>query len=215
MSTCEYSPKYQLVLADPPWPYNSRAHHSKTRFGGGVHSQYPVMSLEDICSMPVAQVVDDTALLFLWTTGPHLMNAGKVIEAWGFEYTTLGFTWIKQNRKAPTLFFGPGFYTRANAEVCLLGRRGKQALKPLKSVNSAVVHPIMEHSKKPETIQDRIEQAYPSLSKIELFARRERPGWKCLGNELAGNLDIRQALNKIIRSQPGYQYDLFSDQLAS
>ena len=88
--------KYQIIYADPPWKYNSRANH-KTRFRGGASGHYPLMSMEDIKAMPISSLADDRAVLFLWVTFPYLRDQLEVFGAWGFIYKTVGFTWVKLN----------------------------------------------------------------------------------------------------------------------
>lgn len=185
--------QYQVILCDPPWPYNSRAPHTKTRFGGGVHAQYPVLSMKELTRLPIWSIAANDALLFLWVTGPHLENAFKLIEAWDFEFVTIAFTWMKLNKSGKGLFFGTGAYSKHNAELCLLAKRGKTLLPGVNTVSSAVLSPLQAHSKKPEEVIWRIEEMYPDLNKIELFARQSRVGWTCLGNEITGR-DIREDL---------------------
>lgn len=91
----------------------------------------------------------------MWVTMPFLEEAFAVMRAWGFEYKTCAFTWVKQNKKADTLFWGMGNWTRANAELCLLGVRGKPKRKDA-GVHSVIISHIEEHSKKPSEIRDRI-----------------------------------------------------------
>jgi len=192
--------KHQIILADCPWPYASRAHHSKTRFGGGVHGQYQVMSIKDLARLPIWDVAAKDALLFLWVTGPHLANAFTLISAWDFSFVTNAFTWMKQNKSGKGLFFGVGAYSKSNAEFCLLAKRGKTLLPATNSVSSAVLSPVEAHSKKPSQVAERIEKMYPNLSKLELFARQQRDGWLCLGNEITGN-DIRVDLDLLTRKE--------------
>ena len=59
-------------------------------------------------------------ILFMWVTMPKLNECFEVIKKWGFEYKTCAFTWIKQNKKSNSLFWGMGRWTRANAELCLI-----------------------------------------------------------------------------------------------
>ena len=83
--------KYQIIYADPPWEY---ADKSKSH-GGGAESHYPCMSIDEICALPIQNIADDNSVLFLWATYPQLEEAFKVITAWGFEYKTVAFTWVK------------------------------------------------------------------------------------------------------------------------
>lgn len=88
--------KYDVIYADPPWRYNSRANH-KTRFRGGACGHYDLMKTADICALHVGDLAADDAVLLMWATFPMLSDALKVIEAWGFEYKTIGFLWVKEN----------------------------------------------------------------------------------------------------------------------
>ena len=107
--------KYNIIYADPPWKYNSRAHH-KTRFRGGACGHYPLMSMKEIEAMPISQLADENCVLFLWTTFPYLEEQIKLFEKWGFKYKTLGFSWIKTNPKNEKPFFGVGYYAKSNCE---------------------------------------------------------------------------------------------------
>lgn len=185
-----HSNQYDVILADPPWPYNSRCHHSKTRFGGGVSNQYPTMNIEQICALPVWSIAAPDSILFIWTTGPHLENVFAVIGAWGFRYKTIGFTWVKMNKKKDTPFFGTGFYSKHNAELCLLATRGDSIKPAVNDVSSLVKTPIGKHSEKPKEIHRRIERMYPTQSKLELFARDKLIGWSSWGNEIESDLEL-------------------------
>ena len=190
--------KYDIILADPPWKYNARRNRN-SKFGLGVDGHYPTMSTDEIKQIPVGDWAADNSVLFLWVTFPRLRESLDVIDAWGFEYKTVGFVWVKTNRcnspERPGLqsafpaggkpFFGTGFYTKSNAEVCLLATRGK-VLKPATDcVSNIIIHPIMEHSRKPDTVQYRIEAMYPDTKRLEMFARRKRDGWEAWGNEVS------------------------------
>ena len=110
--------KYGIIYADPPWRYDMK------RGNGVAENHYPTMSIEEICALPVADLAAKDSALFLWATFPQLNESFRVMEAWGFKYKTLAFLWLKQNRKADSWFYGMGFWTRSNAEVCLLATRG-------------------------------------------------------------------------------------------
>lgn len=188
--------KYDIIYADPPWKYNSRENH-KTRFRGGADGHYRLLSLQDIWKLDVESICSDNAIMFLWCTFPFLKEQLKTFEAWGFKYKTVGFTWIKTNIKNGKPFFGVGYYSKSNAEVCMLGTRGK-VLKPRNmTVSSVVIEPRTKHSSKPAVVRDLISKMYPDLSKIELFARPPlMDGWRMLGDEIDGK-NIRDALNEV------------------
>ena len=177
--------KYQIIYADPPWEY--RQSGSKTNGRGMAKQHYQTMNTEDICALPVRNIAMDNAIIFMWATFPNIAEAIKVMEVWGFTYKTAAFVWIKQNKKSNSLFWGMGAYTRANAEVCLLGINKKVKAKEL--VKSHTVHQIVQsrieqHSKKPDIVRNRILDLVGDLPRIELFARQETEGWDCWGNEV-------------------------------
>lgn len=145
------------------------------------------MSIEEIADLPVKELADENCALFLWVTFPLLREIWKVIDAWGFTYKSVAFVWIKQNKRADSLFWGMGYWTRANAEICILATKGSPK-RYSKRVHQAIVSHIEEHSKKPEEARRRIEQLMGDVPRIELFARRETPGWDVWGNEVACSL---------------------------
>ena len=180
---------YEVVYADPPWAYNQRA--DTDSFRGGAMRHYSTMSTPEICALPIAELAAKNAMLFLWATFPCLPDAMQVIEAWGFEYCTCAFTWVKLNPKSNSPFFGVGYYTKSNAEICLLARRGKTALKPAVNTESQIIiSPRMEHSRKPDEARQRIERMYPGCSRVELFARRQSPGWDVWGNQVESTVSL-------------------------
>jgi N6-adenosine-specific RNA methylase IME4 len=135
----------------------------------------------------------------LWATDPLLHRALELIEAWGFEYKTVAFYWVKLNAKArhdADFFTGLGYWTRANPEQCLLATRGKPP-RQAKDVRRLVIEKRREHSRKPDCVRERIERlvAGPYL---ELFARETKPGWSCWGDQ-AGLFDTGTA---VTRRQP-------------
>ncbi|MBI4739288.1 ParB N-terminal domain-containing protein [Candidatus Woesearchaeota archaeon] len=192
--------KFNVILADPPWPYNSRAHH-KTRFRGGAWGHYPLMTMDAIRELgsTVRELAAEDAVLYLWCTGPLLQEQLTVFESWGFEYVTLGFVWVKLNPKNQRPFHGVGFYTKSNAELCLFGKRGR-TLRPATDQVSQIIYPDdgqadstsspailserREHSRKPDEVYEAVEAMYPDLPKLELFARNPREGWKQWGNQM-------------------------------
>lgn len=151
------------------------------------------MSIDDICNLDIESIASDNAILFLWVTYPCLKDGLRAIEEWGFTYKTLGFCWVKRNKIKPTWFWGLGFWTRANSEICLIATKGKPK-RISKGVHQIVDTPIEKHSKKPNEVRSRIEQLMgEDVSRIEIFAREKFNNWTCIGNEIDG-LDIRDAI---------------------
>ena len=172
--------KYNVIYADPPWKYKTW-----TEGGGTAEKHYPTMKLDDIIEMKdtIEKISDNNCILFLWVTFPCLLEGLKVMKEWGFTYKTCGFNWVKRNKKSNTFFFGMGYWTRANSELCLIGTKGTIKRKSNK-VFQIVDTPIEEHSKKPDIVRDRIVELVGDIPRIELFARQTADGWDCWGNEL-------------------------------
>jgi ParB/RepB/Spo0J family partition protein len=155
---------FQVVVADPPWQYDS-----------GNSLPYPTMPLEDIKAMPVREIADENATLWLWTTNAHLPVAFDVVTAWGFQYKTL-LTWVKDR-------MGTGEWLRGQTEHCLLGARGKPVFLH-GSDGTALEAARREHSRKPEEFYALVERVCPG-SRVELFARQQREGWCGFGDQTA------------------------------
>lgn len=161
----------------------------KKRQGRSAESHYATMSIEDICKLPVDKISEENCVLFMWMTFPTLKEGLKVIEEWGFKYKTVAFVWIKRNKKTPSLFWGMGFWTRANAEICILATKGNPKRISAK-VHQVIISPIEEHSKKPDEARKRIVDLVGDLNRIELFARQKTDGWDCWGNEVECDIDL-------------------------
>jgi N6-adenosine-specific RNA methylase IME4 len=170
--------KYNVIYADPPWTFKTFSDKGKDR---SPENHYNVMSLQDICNLPVNNITNDDSVLLMWVVDPLLDKAFKVIEAWGFKYKTVGFTWAKTNKKSMGFFTGLGYWTRGNPEMCLLATKGKPK-RISKSVPQLVVEQRREHSRKPDIVYNHIENLLEGPY-IELFARTQRPGWDSWGNQ--------------------------------
>lgn len=173
--------KYNIIYADPPWAYQVWSNKGK---GRSAESHYPTMSKTDIQNLPISLIGEKDCVLFLWVTAPCLEQGLELISAWGFTYKTVAFTWVKQNKKSDSFFTGMGYYTRANAEYCLIATKGKILERKSRAVHSVVCSHIERHSKKPNEVRDRIVQLFGDLPRIELFARQHADGWDCWGNEV-------------------------------
>lgn len=187
--------KYKIIYADPPWQYRV---YSQKGQGRSAENHYHTMNIKDIMALPVDKIADKDCILFLWITFPCLKEGIEVMERWGFKYKTCGFNWVKRNKKKNTYFMGQGFWTRSNSEVCLIGTKG-QPKRVSKSVSQICDARIMEHSKKPAEIRERIVELCGELPRVELFARDKVKGWDSLGDEIDGK-DIREALREVIEN---------------
>lgn len=177
--------KYQIIYADPPWEYKQSGGVNGSR--GMAKTHYDTMPTEDICNLPVDKIAGGGAICFLWATFPNISEAVKVMEAWGFQYKTAAFVWVKTYPKSGKPFWGMGAYTRANAEVCLLGiSKGFKAKEQIKShaVHQIVEAPVGRHSEKPDEVRRRIVELLGDVPRIELFARERVEGWDAWGNEV-------------------------------
>ena len=173
--------EYQIIYADPPWSYRDKALAGNR----GACCKYPVQTQEWLLHLPVTSIAARDCCLFLWVTMPKLDEVFALISAWGFEYKTCAFTWVKRNKIAPTWFWGMGRWTRANAELCLLATKGSPK-RVSAGVHSIIDTPIGKHSAKPAIVRDRIVELCGDLPRIELFARDRVSGWDAWGNEVSG-----------------------------
>jgi N6-adenosine-specific RNA methylase IME4 len=171
--------RYPVILADPPWRFESFAGDETPDHA----AKYPTMTLDEVCALPVCDLVTNAAILFLWTTAPHLIDhAPKVIEAWGFKYSTCQ-VWDKTGGVP-----GLGHIVRIDHEHLLIARRGDFPSPPPAVRPSSVIRsPKREHSRKPDEVYGIIERMYPTLPRIELFARHARSGWAAWGNQIASD----------------------------
>jgi len=145
------------------------------------------MNIEQLCSMPIGELAAENCALFMWVTFPTLREAFVLLDAWSFTYKSVSFVWVKQNKKTPSLFWGMGYWTRANAEICLLATKGKPKRRSA-SVHQVIVSPIEHHSKKPDEARNRIVELMGDLPRIELFARDRADGWDAFGNEVKSDI---------------------------
>lgn len=179
--------KYNLIYADPPWHFKTRSPKGE---GRSASKHYPTMTLADIKRLRVQDIACPDSVLLMWATDPLLEVAFDVIKAWGFKYKTVGFYWVKENRRSPGWFTGLGYYTRANPEVCLLATRGDGLPRFARDVRRLVVAPRGAHSAKPPEVSRRIERLFGDVSRIEMFARSKRRGWEVWGNEVKSDVSI-------------------------
>ena len=147
-----------MIYADPPWRY--------TQKGFAAEKHYPTMGIDELCTLPVADLAAPDSVLFLWATFPQLPEALRLIKAWGFQYKSVAFVWLKKNRKSESWFYGLGFWTRGNAEVCLLATRGHPKRQ------AANVHPLLPRSRSTAESRTRpVIRSWPSWAMC--------PGWSC------------------------------------
>jgi N6-adenosine-specific RNA methylase IME4/ParB-like chromosome segregation protein Spo0J len=163
--------KYRVIYADPPWSYGDKL----TINYGAAENHYPLMAISELCELPVKDIAEDNAILFMWVTSPLLEESFSVINAWGFKYKA-SFVWDKVRHNM-------GHYNSVRHEFLLIATRGSCQPENQKLFDSVVSEERTEHSAKPDTFRTIIETLYPSASKIELFARQKVDGWSVWGNQ--------------------------------
>lgn len=166
--------KFGVIYADPEWRFE--VYSRDTGMDRAADNHYPTSSTDSICARPVGDIAADDAVLFLWATVPMLADALRVMAAWGFTYKSHA-AWIKDRP-------GTGYWFRNRHELLLVGTKGNvPAPAPGMQLDSVFAAPLGPHSEKPDAAYEMIERYFPTLPKIELNARRVRPGWERWGNE--------------------------------
>ena len=162
-----------------------------------------MMKTKAICVIPIADIAEDDALLFLWATGACLPDAVEVGRAWGFNWATVAFVWDKQTAVA-------GFYTMSTCEYCFCFKRGKipQPRGP-RNIRQLVSCKVGRHSVKPAIIRNLIVEMFPHHRRIELFARGQFQGWDTWGNEVDTYIEPSRP-RQTIQVHPPQQQMLFS-----
>lgn len=182
--------KYRIIYADPPWKY-------KRDGNGSAAKNYNVMDIKDICNLPVKDIAEEKAHLYLWVTNPFISEGLKVCESWGFEYKTL-ITWVK-TYKDGTPEMGMGYYFRGCTEHIIFGVKGGMKCLTSSEKNIVIERNPKQHSRKPWVFREKIVNDWSGdLPRIELFARKQDTifgdellnGWDCWGNEAPGNCTL-------------------------
>lgn len=200
---------FPIILSDCPWTYANPQDDDPARGG----STYDKMTQKDLCEMGplVQQIAYKDSLLFSWACLPKLKEALEVMDAWGFPCVTTAFVWVKLNPTGSIIhvppkdllltggiYSGQGYYTNGNAEIVLLGKRGKPQ-RVRKDIKQIVIAPRSGHSRKPREVRDRIKELVGrNIPGVELFATERVPGWYPVGNAIDGR-DIREVMQGLIR----------------
>lgn len=205
---------YSIVYADPPWSYTRT-------IGNGVLKRkheadiYDTMSNVDIVGLgnDIDRISRKNSALLLWATMPTLPLALETMKAWGFKYKTCWATWVKTNAAGNKPFFGIGYYTRSNAELCLLGVKGRIAsFKKLvdgeerdsnpNALSSICIDRPRQHSRKPDVVRDNIVKFFGDVPRVELFARTTAKGWCVLGDQSSkfeSQMELAKAKDFVVR----------------
>jgi N6-adenosine-specific RNA methylase IME4 len=165
---------YGVIYADPPWRFEPWSRD--TGMDRAADNHYPTLTFESICALAVPAAPD--AVLFLWTTVPCERLGHDLLTAWGFEYRSQ-FIWRKDR-------IGTGFWNRNRHEILLLGVRGNvPAPSPGTQPDSVIDAPVRRHSEKPAVFAEMIEKMFPTLPRLEMFARGDsRVGWDTWGADV-------------------------------
>ena len=214
--------RFRLIVADPPWLFADSLPKGENKPKRGAAQQYAVLGVDALCALPVSEVAAADALLALWCPGALLADGLKVMEAWGFTHKQV-WPWLKVSKKCVIpeddgelpynlkkevvhpgrMAFGMGRLGRGCSEVALVGSRGKiQQHVKARNVRGVVFGPVSKHSAKPEQLQDKLERIIPGGLRLELFARRDRTPWICVGDEAPATIgeDIRDSMRWLARA---------------
>lgn len=173
--------KYNVIYTDIPIAYN--VHVDDNNGTRNANHFYPTMTADELKALPVSSIADKNCTLFFWISGPTFPEGEEIIKAWGFDYKTVAFVWVKTYGSGK-IWLGMGHSTRAACEYVLLATRGKGLERKDKSIKQVVMSPVEEHSKKPDEVRRRIVKLYGDIPRIELFARQKAYGWDAWGNEV-------------------------------
>ncbi len=228
--------KFQVIVSDPPWDFSDSLSMDNTPRGAAAN--YPLLDIEEIKKLKVAEVADPAGcVLALWVPSSLLQDGMDVMKAWGFNQKQT-YIWVKVKkeplesvsaviskafRKAKGAPFDAGikesfleacknftldkalaFYMgrlfRQTHEICLIGTNNNGIYKKLKnkSQRSVSFGENLKHSAKPEHLQESLEEMFPGTEKLEMFARRHRNDWHCVGNEICNGEDIRDSLKNLL-----------------
>lgn len=170
---------YNLIYADPCWRFDT---YSEAGAGKSPDAHYDTMTIDEIAALPVGELAQGDCALALWVVDPLLDEGIRVLKHWGFQYKTVLFTWTKEKPSGKE-HLGPGYHTRANPEMCLLGMMGsvKRRDAGVRQWRHAAVR---EHSRKPDEFVTDLERLYGNIPRVELFTRTRRPGWDSWGKEV-------------------------------
>lgn len=173
--------RFATVLADPPWLFQNST--GKIAPGHKRLARYSTLTMDDICALPVSDVCEPTAHLYLWCPNAILPDGLRVMAAWGFKYKA-NVVWHKLRKDGGSDGRGVGFYFRNVTELLLFGVRGKNArtLAPGRTQVNYIGTRKREHSRKPDEQYDLIESCSPGPY-LEMFARGTRKKWTVWGNQ--------------------------------
>jgi N6-adenosine-specific RNA methylase IME4 len=178
LPTPPHAGSYGVIYADPPWNFKTWSDKGK---GRSAEAHFDCMELGGIEALPVRSWAAKKAVLYLWTTVPHLAQALAVIPAWGFTYKS-NFVWAKRVRG-----FGTGYWCRNQHELLLIGARGSKVcprFRGIEAQGSVIDGQLREYARKPDRAREIIELYHPGVPKLEMFPRETLPGWDAWGDQV-------------------------------
>jgi N6-adenosine-specific RNA methylase IME4 len=200
----------EILYADPAWAFKNYGGDKPGDIvdrGRGASKHYHTMGIRDMARLPIKQITAPNAVCFMWMSWPHLNAALFLLRAWGFDYRSRAFCWVKPRKSTAGRFIDDitadrwwdmtqGYGTRANDEICLLGFKGGGLPRQNKGVRSLIVQPRRgQHSEKPKVAYGRMERLYGvEHVKMELFARNLWPDWVSVGFDVNDRVDMRDVL---------------------
>lgn len=219
--------KFNVIVADPPYEFGDKLKMSSVK--RGAEANYNIMTTEELCNLPIKQIVDPNGcILCLWCPSSLIQNGLEVMDTYGFKLKQT-YIWIKSKQENSIiniitkvipkqgwntgvkylfdncLSFGMGRLFRQSHEICLIGTNNNGIYKQLenRSQRSVSFAPNLKHSQKPEDLQNSLDLMFSTGNKLEIFARRQREGWVCIGNEAPATKgeDIRVSLEKLINAK--------------
>jgi len=176
--------RYQIIYADPPWASEVGWWNNKAWKASRFENHYATMTIEEICALPVPQIADKNAHLYLWTTSRNLLkgDAWVVGMAWGFRPINV-ITWHKTQ-------LGLGNYFQNDTEHLIFCVKGQMSTLDTRGHGTYFEHKRGHHSEKPAVVRDWITKWSGDLPRIELFARQKVEGWDCWGNEVESDIEL-------------------------
>ncbi len=172
--------KYQIIVVDPPWKVKKIANRQRPN---QVEMDYSMMSIDEICRLPIADIADEDCWCFLWTTQKYLWDSKSILEGWGFNHL-LTMVWEKTYGKSAGM---PLYGFRWNGEFILVGTKGKKTMFPKTKLIPAVFSAEnIRHSQKPQRFYDLVEPL--GETRIDIFARSKRKGWDVWGDEVKSDI---------------------------
>ena len=194
---------FQTIICDVPWRFSDGLSNMKRTTKRSAQSQYSTISVDEAKQLDVRSLADPAGcLLAFWCPSSLLVDGIDVMNAWGFTVKQT-LIWVKLKREHQkesdwnnSTRVGMGRLFRQSHEIALIGTCGKSIYKSLsnKSQRSVIFAPNLGHSIKPPQLHERLEIMFPQSNHLEMFARRQRSGWVCIGDALDGK-DIVTAIH--------------------